>query len=304
MSLPILTAADIAPRVDWRDIVAALEKGSRGPIPVLGDQFLKSGEDTLMARAAWIEGLGAGVKSFTVMPGNARTGRPSVQGAMIVFDAETGAPRAVLENDLITWFKTAADSVLGARLLKPGGIAHLLIVGAGTVASSLIEAYRAVIGVERITVWNRSPGRAAALVDRYGVEMATDLALAVDRADAIATATLSREPVVLGEWLRPGQHLDLVGAFRADMREVDDEALTRSRLFVDARETTLHHIGELKIPLAAGVITETDIEGDLRDLVSGRAGRRNADDITLYKNGGGAHLDLMTANALMRIAGI
>jgi ornithine cyclodeaminase/alanine dehydrogenase-like protein (mu-crystallin family) len=105
--------------------------------------------------------------------------------------------------------------------------------------------------------------------------------------------------VLRGAWLRPGQHLDLVGAFRADMREADDEALRRARIFVDSFETTLAHIGELEDPLARGVIAREDVLGDLHDLVSGRAGRRGPEEITLIKNGGGAHLDLMTARAIL-----
>jgi ornithine cyclodeaminase/alanine dehydrogenase-like protein (mu-crystallin family) len=110
---------------------------------------------------------------------------------------------------------------------------------------------------------------------------------------------MSSEPVLKGAWLRPGQHLDLIGAFRADMREADDEALRRAALFVDSRKTTIHHIGELMIPLAAGVIAESDIRGDLHDLVAGRAGRSSPDEITLFKNGGGAHLDLMTGRVIL-----
>ena len=135
------------------------------------------------------------------------------------------------------------------------------------------------------------------------VEVATDLAAAAAQADIISSATRTEQPLIEGAWLQPGTHLDLVGAFTATMREADDAALRRGRLFVDARETTLEHIGELKIPIAQGVIGRDDVVADLYDLAAGFAWQRSAGDITIYKNGGGAHLDLMTAIAIYRGAG-
>ncbi|QPH56072.1 ornithine cyclodeaminase [Pontivivens ytuae] len=266
----------------------------------MGDTFLHRGGDVMLSRAAWIDGLGAGVKSVTVLPGNPAQGRPSVQGAMLIFDDVTGAPKAVIDNALITRWKTAADSVLSARLLARKDARHLLIIGAGAVADSLIEAYPAVLpGIERITLWNRSPERAQALADRHDVGVAEDLAAAVADADIVATCTMAKEPVLEGRWLTPGTHVDLIGAFTKDMREADDAVLTRGRLFVDARASTIGHIGELTIPMAAGVISEADVLGEFRDIVAGRAGRQTPDEITVFKNGGGAHLDLMTAQVIL-----
>ena len=128
-----------------------------------------------------------------------------------------------------------------------------------------------------------------------GLAVADDLEAAVRAADVICTATMAREPLIKGEWLQPGQHLDLIGAYNPLMREVDDRAMQRGRIFVDARATTLHHIGELIAPLASGAITEADVVADFYDLASGAYARRSDDEITIAKNGGGAHLDLMTA---------
>jgi ornithine cyclodeaminase len=151
-----------------------------------------------------------------------------------------------------------------------------------------------------ITLWARRPDAAEALAARHpGVRVARDLPAAVAGADLIATCTMAREPVLCGDWLRPGQHIDLIGAYTPDMREADDAVLRRGRLFVDSRATTLGHIGEVMIPMAAGVIGESDVLGDLHDLVAGRAGRRDPGEITVYKNGGGAHLDLMTARMML-----
>jgi ornithine cyclodeaminase/alanine dehydrogenase-like protein (mu-crystallin family) len=298
---PVIGPDDVAGRLDWAQLVDALAEGHRGPRAELGDTFLSRGADTLLSRAAWIDGLGVAVKSVTVLPENPARGRPSVQGAMLVFDDETGAVEAVIDSALVTKWKTAADSVLGSRLLARRDARRLLIVGAGAVAESLVQAYGAVFPGIAVTVWARRPEQASALAERVGggIEIAGALPEAVEAADIVATATMAREPLIRGAWLVPGQHLDLIGAFKADMREADDEALRRGRLFVDSRETTIGHIGEITIPMAAGVIGPGDIAGDLYDLVAGRAGRASDAEITLFKNGGGAHLDLMTGRAIL-----
>jgi ornithine cyclodeaminase len=303
MTVPFLTAETVEPLLDWNRLADALAEGHRGPKPEISDQFVTRGADTLLSRAAWIDGLGVAVKSVTVMAGNAARGLPTVQGAMLLFEDATGAVEAVIDSALVTKWKTAGDSILGARLLARPDARSLLILGAGAVAASLVEAYSAAFPGIAVTLWNRTPDRAealgATLAPRFAVTVATDLPAAVTAADIVATATMSTEPVLRGAWLRPGQHLDLIGAYKADMREADDEVLRRASLFVDSRKTTIHHIGELMIPLAAGVIAETDIRGDLHDLVAGRAGRRSPDEITLFKNGGGAHLDLMTGRMML-----
>ena len=297
-AVPCLTAADLAGRLDWLVVAEAIAAGHRGPPPAVGDLFVTRGADTLQARAAWVEGLGGAVKSFTVMPDNPARGLPSVQGALVLYDAGTGAVEAVIDSALVTRWKTAADSLLGARLLARGDARRLLILGAGEVAGSLVEAYRAGFPGIAVTIWSRSPASAEALAAATGAAIAADLPGAVAEADIVATATTARAPVLRGDWLRPGQHLDLIGAHRADMREADDAALRRSRIFVDSRAGA-GHIGEIADPLARGVIGEADILGDLHDLVAGRAGRRDASEITLFKNAGGAHLDLMVGRAIL-----
>lgn len=302
--IPVITASDVEPHLDWLAVTDALAEGHRRPPAQIRDVLMarsgESGDDRLLSRAAWIEGLGLGVKSVTVFPGNPGKGRPSVQGAMTVFDDATGAPEAVIDNALITRWKTAGDSLLAAKLLMRPGARRLLILGAGAVAESLIEAYGALIPDLQVTIWTRRPEAAGALAARHpGAQVAVDLARAVPEAEVISTATMARVPLLRGEWLRPGQHVDLIGAYTPDMREADDEVLRRGRLFVDSRETTLGHIGELMIPMSSGVIAQDDIRGDLHELVAGTAGRRSEDEITIFKNGGGAHLDLMTARLIL-----
>lgn len=298
-TVPFITAGDVAGRLDWLRIADAIAAGHRGARAEIGDTFLRRGADTLLSRSAWIDGLGAAVKSVIVCPGNAGRGLASVNGAMLVFDDTTGLVEAVIDSALITAWKTAADSLLGARLLARPDSRRLLILGAGSVAENLVAAYRAGFPGIEIAVWNRTAERARDLAARTGIAVAEDLPAAVAQADIVATATMSTAPVLAGEWLREGQHLDLIGAYRADMREADDAALRRSRIFVDSIETTIGHIGELMDPLARGVIARADVLGDLHDLVAGRVGRRSDGEITLFKNGGGAHLDLMVGREIL-----
>ena len=135
----------------------------------------------------------------------------------------------------------------------------------------------------------------------YPVSTNSNLEDAMATADIVSSATMSHDPVVLGNWVKSGTHVDLIGAFKSDMREADDALLKNALIFVDSYDTTLEHIGELKIPLEIGVISRKDLCGDLNDIVSRKATRSNANQITLFKNGGGAHLDLMTAKILLEV---
>jgi ornithine cyclodeaminase/alanine dehydrogenase-like protein (mu-crystallin family) len=297
--VPYITAGDVEGRLDWLAVADAIAEGHRGARAAIGDFILARRSDTLLTRSAWIDGLGAAVKAVTVMAGNPDRGLPSVQGALLLFDDSTGAVRAVIDSELVTKWKTAADSILGARLLARPDSRRLLVVGAGAVAASLVEAYRATFPGLAVTIWNRTPDAARELAERTDATAAADLEAAVGEADIVATATMATRPVLHGAWLRPGQHVDLIGAFRPDMREADDEVMRRGRLFVDSFETTLEHIGELKDPLERGVIGRAAVLGDLHDLIGGECGRRSVEDITVFKNGGGAHLDLMTGRAIL-----
>lgn len=286
-------------RLDWIALTEALKAGHLLPRAEIGDTFLYRDPDTLLSRSAWIDGLGVAVKSCTILPRNPAHGRPMINGVVTLFDDVTGAPVALVDFHLVTKWKTAGDSLLAARLLARPESRDILIVGAGTVAGSMVEAYRAAFPAARFHIWARQPDQAEAAARRWGAEPAPDLARAVGAADIIATTTMASEPVIRGEWLRPGTHLDLIGAYRKDMREVDDTAIARARLFVNSRATTIHHIGEIMAPLAAGVITEDDILADYYDIDRGLFARHSAEEITIAKNGGGAHLDLMTARYIL-----
>jgi ornithine cyclodeaminase len=203
-------------------------------------------------------------------------------------------PKALIDFHLVTKWKTAGDSLLSASKLARKDARRFLLVGAGTVARSMVQAYSSLWPDAEFTVWNRSvEGARKMAADVAGLRVAEDLEAAVRAADVICTATMASAPVVLGAWLQPGQHLDLIGAYNPRMREVDDLAMQRASVFVDARATTIHHIGELIDPIASGTITEADV---LADFYQPNVYKRTSDDqITIAKNGGGAHLDLMTA---------
>jgi ornithine cyclodeaminase len=206
----------------------------------------------------------------------------------------TGVPKAFIDFHLVTKWKTAGDSLLSASKLARKDARRFLLVGAGTVARSMVQAYSSLWPDAEFTVWNRSvEGARRMAAEVPGLRVAEDLEAAVRATDVICTATMASAPVVLGAWLQPGQHLDLIGAYNPRMREVDDLAMQRASVFVDSRATTIHHIGELIDPLASGAITEADV---LADFYQPALYQRTTDDqITIAKNGGGAHLDLMTA---------
>jgi len=298
---------DIIDEISWPKAVEALRAGHQRPRAEISDIFLGPQSATLLNRAAFIDGLGYGVKAVTVMGENAAKGLPTVQGVMMVYEPRSGGLLAIIDSRLVTEIKTASDSTLGAALLARPDSRRLLIVGAGVVAESLIRAYSAIFpGLEEILIWARRPEQATDLVNRMShmdakLNVAKDLAKAVASADIISSATMARTPVLMGEWIAPGAHVDLIGAFKSDMREADDTLISTGSLYVDSRDTTLHHIGELMIPLAAGVISESDIKGDFYDLIaSDQPARTSGTEITVFKNGGGAHLDLMIADYITR----
>ena len=282
--------------LSWAGLLDAFEAGHRLPKPDIKDLFVYRGQDTILDRATWIDGLGALVKAATVVPGNAARGLPSIHGVVTLFDDITGELTHLVDFHLVTKWKTAGDSLLSARRLARKDAKNILLVGAGAVARSMVDAYSSIIPDAKFTVWNRSRAGAEAM----GLPLADDLETAVKGADIICSATMATEPLIKGDWLQPGQHIDLIGAYRPDMREMDDTAMARARLFVDSRETTIHHIGELMKPLASGAITESSIIADFYDDPALYA-RRSDDEITIAKNGGGAHLDLMTASYIAAI---
>jgi ornithine cyclodeaminase len=302
--LPLIDAEELAGLLPYLELVDALEAGHRAP-PADTRRLVYGPEgagETFLALPAWQPGDAIGVKLVTVFPGNLGAGKPSVQALFVLFAGDDGRLLALLDGTELTYRKTAADSALGARFLARRDAGTLLMVGAGGLAPHLVAAHRAVRpSIERVLVWNRTAARSQALAETLGGQAVDDLEAAVREADVVCTATMTKAPLVLGRWLRPGAHLDLVGAFQPDHREVDDDAVVRAELYVDHRLATLTEDGDLVIPLRAGLITAESVRGDLYELCRGEVpGRTDPDAITLFENGGGGHLDLMTAQLAWR----
>ena len=291
-------------------LVDALEAAHRRPPMQIQDSLLGSETAQYFARHAVDAGHYMASKLITSFPGNLTAGAlPAVQAVLVLFDGTNGRPLAVMDGTEITYWRTAADSALGAKILAPPEPRTLLIVGAGEMSLRLVHAHRTVRpSLQRVLIWNRTPERAAAVAARLAAEgiestAVEDLAAATGLADVISTCTRSHEPLVLGARLKAGVHLDLVGGYKPDTREADDEAARRGLVFVDRRESAFHGVGDILQPIASGAIREADVLGDLHDLVGGKVrGRRSSADITFFKNAGGGHLDLMTAELVFRLS--
>jgi len=308
MAMRFIDADEIRSVLTFPLLVAALEAAHRRPKIEVQDAVLGNEKGQYFVRHAVDSGRYMASKLITSFPANLDSGAlPAVQAICVLFDGSNGRPLAVIDGTEITYWRTAADSALGAKILAPLSPETLLVVGAGEMSTRLIHAHRAVRpSLRRVLVWNRTQERAAQVAARLteeGVEAERfeDLAAATRMADIISTCTRSHEPLVLGANLKPGVHLDLVGGYTRDTREADDEAARRALIFVDRRESAFAGVGDILQPIASGAIREADVLGDLYDLVGGRvAGRRSASDITFFKNAGGGHLDLMTAELIVQ----
>ena len=296
-----------------RDLVEALRRGHRAGVDTVERSLISEGAgpaaNHLLALPAWRYGDVLGAKLVTVFPANPPP-VPTIQTVYILFSGRDGTPLAALCGAEFTLRKTAADSALGADFLARRDVGRMLMVGAGNQAPYHIRAHCAMRpGIREVEVWNRTHEKAERLASSLaiaGVAVAAtrDLEAAARRAELICCATSATLPLVQGAWLKPGTHLDLVGGFTPEMREVDDAAIRRARIFVDSRWFTVEHCGDLTQPIAAGLIAAADIAGDLFELCAGRRpGRQSAEEITIFKNGGGGHLDLMTARFLWERAG-
>ena len=304
--MQVIDATTVIARLAPRALVAALERMFRDgcsapdrhhhtlPVPEAPDA-------TLLLMPAWRSGNYLGVKLVTVFPGNSARKLPAVSAAYVLMDACTGALLALIDGGELTARRTAATSALAARYLARPDARSLLIIGTGRIARNLAEFHSAVRpGLEQLSIWGRSARNAIVLAGELresGIEAhaVSDLPSAVQRADIISTATLSTEPLVRGEWVRPGTHVDLVGGYTPAMREADDALVAQASVFVDTRAGALHEAGDLVAPLERGILRREDVV-ELAELCSNKhPGRRSATEITLYKSVGAALEDLAAA---------
>jgi alanine dehydrogenase len=265
------------------------------------------GEPTasLILLAAWRTGQHFGIRLTTAFPGNAARHKPVRAGEYLVGDAKTGEILAILDGPALTARRTAATSALAASYLARAESERMLMIGTGALAPHLIAAHASVRPIHNVLIWGRDHDKAAKLaqhLDRRNFKVAPtdDLEKAVHGADIICCATAAREPILKGAWLPQGVHVDLVGSRTPQMRETDDETMTRARIFVDTRDAAEQQAGDIAQPLAAGVITPFDIAGDLFELTRGdRAGRRFTSQITVFKSVGHALEDLTAAQVAL-----
>ncbi|MGX7705596.1 bifunctional Delta(1)-pyrroline-2-carboxylate/Delta(1)-piperideine-2-carboxylate reductase [Methylobacterium sp. Gmos1] len=257
---------------------------------------------SLLLMPAWTADY-VGVKILTLFPGNPAHGLDTIQGGVLLCDGRDGRPLALLDGARLTLWRTAAASALAARHLAREDVARMVMVGSGALAPFLVRAHAAVRPIRDVAVWNRRPEGAARLAaalaaEGFAARAVTDLAAAVGEADLVSCATLSTEPLVRGAWLRPGTHLDLVGAFTPAMREADDEALSRGPVYVDTPDA-LKKGGDVSVAIQSGALAPEAIAGDLAALCRGEApGRRSRDAITVFKSVGAAIEDLAAAAAV------
>ena len=312
--MKLFDADALARFLPYPDLIDAIDAAFKGgvSVPVRAHHTIPKADGTdgtLLLMPAWSDDGFVGVKTVIVAPENAAKSMPAVQATYQLFDRDTGVPLALLDGPELTARRTACASALAARYLAPPDAQSLLMIGTGVLARHLPLAHAAVRPISRVQVWGRDPAKAQAAADDLaaaGLDAApvSDLAAAVAAADIVSAATLSTTPIIQGGWLRPGQHVDLVGAFRPDMREADDAVLARARLFCDTRPGATKEAGDLCDPLARGVIAEDDIEGDLFDLARGDVVvTRAPDDITMFKSAGTAIEDLAAAMLAYRRGG-
>ena len=310
----ILSAADVDTALDDKRLIDRLDATFRAgcEMPTRHHHTIKSqtGVDaTLLLMPAWTSAR-IGVKIVTVFPDNGRRGLPSIYGQYLLLDGATGAALAMLDGTMLTKRRTACASGLASRYLSRPDSARLLMIGTGALAPHLVRVHAKVRPIQEVAIWGRSTVHAEAQADELArhlpaalgrkleVRAVTDRAAAVAAADIVSCATLSSTPLVEGEWLREGQHLDLVGAYTPAMRESDDKAVWRARVFVDTRAGALKEAGDIVQPIANGTIDEDDVLADLFDLARGTHGGRLAGDattITLFKSCGAALEDLAAA---------
>jgi ornithine cyclodeaminase/alanine dehydrogenase-like protein (mu-crystallin family) len=291
----VFSAAELA-QPSYGEYVEALRAAFKGEVTA-PHRFVAdtSPTGTLLIMPAWTQSF-TGVKTLMVKTDNAAKGLPTIQGSYLLIDNETGTPVALMDGTELTRRRTAAASALAADYLARKNASTLLLVGAGALAPHFARAHAAVRPIKRVLVYNRTPQKAVAVAKEIGGEAVTDLGSAMAEADIITGITPATEVVIKGEHVKPGTHIDLVGAFRPEMRETDGAAVGMARVYVDTREGALHEAGDLLLAQKEGHFKWVDIQGDLHDLTRGTMmGRKTDSEVTLFKSSGTALEDLAAA---------
>ncbi|UYQ94149.1 ornithine cyclodeaminase family protein [Chitinophaga horti] len=293
---------DIQRALNCPDLIQTLRATFSGDftMPLRHHHFYN--DNTLILMPSWTHEY-MGIKQVIVAPANKEAGLPSIHALYTLLNARTGEPLAIMNASLLTSVRTACTSALAADYLAHHEAATLLIVGTGKVARYMAPAHASVRKYRKIMLWGRNEAKAHELQALLGdpVEVVTNLEEAVREADVISCSTMAETPIIKGAWLREGQHLDMVGSYKPNTREADDEAIMKSSIFVDSRAGALHECGELAIPLKNNIIEAADVEADIVELCSGKhPGRKDAREITFFKSAGLAIEDLAAALLVYR----
>ncbi|MFG1190496.1 bifunctional Delta(1)-pyrroline-2-carboxylate/Delta(1)-piperideine-2-carboxylate reductase [Xanthobacter flavus] len=292
-----LTYERLVPALQAAFAAAQVESPVRGVHHVGNDET----PGRLLTMPAWRPGQVFGVKLVNVFPTNGARGLGAVHGVYALFDGSTGIPTAIIEADALTNRRTAATSALASTFLSRMDSETLTLVGTGNLAFQLAQGHCAVRPIRRVLVWGRSSERAAAMAANLAAlglpaEPVSDLSAAVAAADIVTSATTSNDPLVLGQDVKPGTHVDLVGAFTPTMRESDDALIRASDVYVDTYAGALGEAGDLLLPVAAGVWSTDQVKADLYELCGGtKEGRTDPKAITLFKSVGASIEDLVAA---------
>jgi ornithine cyclodeaminase/alanine dehydrogenase-like protein (mu-crystallin family) len=291
----VFSAADLAVP-SYGDYIEALRHGFRGDVTAPQRFVASTGPaTTLLTMPAW-DRYFTGIKTVTVKDDNAALGLPLVQGSYLLINNKTGSPVAVMDGTELTRRRTAAASALAADYLARKDASTLLLVGAGALAVHFAKAHGVVRPIKNVLVFNRTPEKAIAVARQIGGEAVLDLATACAKADIICGITSANGPVILGRHVKPGTHIDLVGAYKPEMRETDAEAVGMARVYVDTRSGADHEAGDLHCAALEGRFNWADIQGDLFELAQGKVqGRQSDDEVTLFKSSGTALEDLAAA---------
>mgnify|MGYP005991038499 CR=1 FL=1 len=259
-------------------------------------------DSTLLLMPAWNPSKNAGVKIVTVSPENGQFDMPSIQGTYIYFDAIKGSIKAILEAKSMTVKRTAAASALASSYLSRKDASSMLMIGTGALSTNLIKAHASVRPIKEVFLWGRNFEKATAIAnelqnERFSVTSIKTIEEKIAEVDIISCATLSKTPLVLGKHLKEGQHIDLVGAYKKDMREADDETISKASIFLDTFQGGLKESGDIVIPIKNGILTESNIKADLFQLCTKqKTGRATENEITVFKSVGHALEDLAAAN--------
>ena len=299
--MKVISGAELAKVAPYSAIVEALRDGFRADITTpVRHHHETSGVSTLLLMPAWSQ-VWTGLKTVVVKTDNAAKNLPTVQASYLLIENATGETVAIMDGTELTRRRTAAASALAADYLARADASTLVLVGAGALGGHFVRAHAAVRPIKRVLIYNRSPEKAVALAaelrtDGLETSAVTDLETAVGQADIVTCVTTSTAPIVRGDWLKPGAHIDLAGAFKPTMRETDGDVVARAHVYVDTREGALSEAGDLLQARDEGKFDFANIQGDLFDLCRGVVkGRKSPGDITLFKSCGSAIEDLATA---------